>query len=180
MKLKSILLAGILAIPALFPTNAKANDVVKQHQELARTIVSLGVPVSVNTNIHCSPGESGSYFAAGFMVICQDNRTANGKEVEWTANDLDTLRHEAHHLIQDCAAGTIGDGKMSLMFNSEKEIYQFLSNSSYTVEQLKQIAAHYEKQGVTGYDLLMELEAFVVAKDIPPHYISRKLIEYCS
>jgi len=137
MKLKSILIAGIPAIPALFPTNAKANDIVKQHQELARTIVSLGVPVSINTNIHCSPGESGSYFAAGFMVICQDNRTTNGKEVEWTVNDLDTLRHEAHHLIQDCAAGTIGDGKMSLMFNSEKEIYQFLSNSSYTVEQLK-------------------------------------------
>lgn len=180
MKLKSILLAGILAIPVLFPTNTKANDIVKQHQELAKTIVSLGVPVSINTNIHCSPGESGSYFAAGFMVICQDNRTANGKEVEWTVNDLDTLRHEAHHLTQDCAAGTIGDGKMSLMFNSEKEIYQFLSNSSYTVEQLKQIAAHYEKQGVTGYDLLMELEALVVAKDIPPHYISRKLIEYCS
>ena len=180
MKLKSILLAGILAIPALFPTNAKANDVVKEHKELARTIVSLGVPVSINTNIHCPSGESGGYFSAGFMVICQDNRTANGKEVEWTANDLDTLRHEAHHLIQDCASGTIGDGKMSLMFNSEKEIYQFLSNSNYTVEQLKQIAAHYEKQGVTGYDLLMELEAFVVAKDIPPHYISRKLIGYCS
>ncbi len=41
MKLKSILLAGILAIPALFPTNAKANDIVKEHKELARTIVSL-------------------------------------------------------------------------------------------------------------------------------------------
>jgi len=112
MKLKSILLAGILAIPALFTTNAKANSIVKEHKELARTIVSLGVPVSINTNIHCPAGESGSYFAAGFMVICQDNRTANGKEVEWTANDLDTLRHEAHHLIQDCASGTIGDGKM--------------------------------------------------------------------
>ena len=69
---------------------------------------------------------------------------------------------------------------MSLMFNSKEEIYKFLSDSSYTLEQLKQIAAHYEKQGVTGYDLLMELEAFAVAKDIPSHYISRKLIEYCS
>jgi hypothetical protein len=180
MKLKSFLIAGILAIPAIFPTNAKANDVIKQHQELARTIVSLGVPVSINTKIHCPSGESGSYFSAGFMVICQDNRREEGVEVEWTENDLDTLRHEAHHLIQDCAAGGIGDRKMSLMFNSEKELQQFLSNSSYTIEQLKQIAAHYEKQGVTGYDLLMELEAFVVAKDIPPYYISRKLIEYCN
>ena len=180
MKLKSILLAGILAIPALFPTNAKANGIVKQHQELARTIVSLGVPVSINTNIHCPAGESGSYFSAGFMVICQNNRDKEGVEVEWTVNDLNTLRHEAHHLIQDCAAGTIGDGKMSLMFNSEKEIYQFLSNSSYTVEQLKQIAAHYEKKGVTGYDLLIELEAFVVAKDIPANLIEDKLKEYCN
>lgn len=176
MKLKSLLIAGILAIPAIFSNQVKADE---QHRYLATTIRSLGVPVTINTQLHCRPGESGSYFSAGFMVICQDNRSKEGVEVVWTVNDLDTLRHEAHHMIQDCAAGDIGDGKMSLMFNSEKEFYQFLSNSSYTVEQLKQIAAHYEKQGVTGYDLLMELEAFVVAKDIPADLIANKLKEYC-
>ena len=177
MKLKSFLIAGILAIPAIFSNQVKADE---QHRYLAQTIRSLGVPVTINTKLHCRPGESGSYFSAGFMVICQDNRNNEGVEVGWTENDLDTLRHEAHHMIQDCAAGGIGDRKTSLMFNSEKEFYQFLSNSSYTTEQLKQIATHYEKQGVTGYDLLMELEAFVVAKDIPANLIADKLKEYCN
>lgn len=176
MKLKSLLIAGILAIPAIFSNQVKADE---QHRYLAQTIRSLGVPVSINTKLHCRPGESGSYFSAGFMVICQDNRKKEGVEVEWTVNDLDTLRHEAQHIIQDCAAGKIGDGKMSLMFDTEKELTQFLSNSGYTQQQLQQIAAHYGKQGIDGYDLLMELEAFAVARSIPANLIADKLKEYC-
>jgi len=180
MKLKSILLAGILAIPAIFPNSLKANTINEQHRYLARTIVSLGVPVSINTKIHCPPGESGSYFSAGFMIICQDNRREEGVEVEWTANDLDTLRHEAHHLIQDCAAGGIGDRKMSLMFNDKEEIARFVRNSGYSEDEIQSIVRHYQKQGVDGYDLLMELEAFAVARSIPANLIADKLKEYCT
>ena len=179
MKLKNLFCAGILAIPALFPSMATANTIAEQHQYLARTIVSLGIPVTMNTNLHCPPGESGSYFSAGFMVICQDNRTSNGKEVQWTENDLDTLRHEAHHIIQDCAAGGIGDRKMSLMFNDKDELLNFVRGSGYSDKQLRQIASHYQKQGVDGYDLLMELEAFAVARSIPANMIADKLKEYC-
>lgn len=177
MKLKSFLIAGILAIPAIFSNQVRADE---QHRYLAQTIRSLGVPVSINTKIHCLPGESGNYFTAGFMVICQDNRRENGVEVEWTANDLDTLRHEAQHLIQDCASGGIGDRKMSLMFNNKEELIEFLSKSGYTQQQLQQIASHYQKQGIDGYDLLMELEAFAVARSIPANLIADKLKEYCN
>ena len=176
MKLKSLLIAGMLMIPAIFSNQAKADE---KHRYLATTIRSLGVPVSINTKIHCRPGESGSYFSAGFMVICQDNRSKEGVEVVWTVNDLDTLRHEAHHMIQDCAAGGIGDGKMSLMFNNKEELAEFVSKSGYTLDQVKQIAKHYQQQGVTGYDMLMELEAFAVARSIPADLIAVKLKEYC-
>ena len=179
MRLKNLFCAGILSIPALFPTMATANTIAEQHRYLARTIVSLGIPVTMNTNIHCSPGESGSYFSAGFMVICQDHRQQEGIEVQWTANDYDTLRHEAHHLLQDCAAGSIGDRKMSLMFNTKEELLGFLSKSGYSQEQLQIIVNHYQKQGVDGYDLLMELEAFAVARSIPANMIADKLKEYC-
>jgi len=179
MKLKNLFCAGILSISTLFPTIATANTIAEQHRYLARTIVSLGIPVTMNTQHHCSPGESGSYFSAGFMVICQDDSTGNGKEVQWTANDYDTLRHEAHHLLQDCAAGSIGDRKMSLMFNTKEELLGFLSRSGYSQEQLQSIVNHYQKQGVDGYDLLMELEAFAVARSIPANMIADKLKEYC-
>ena len=82
-------------------------------------------------------------------------------------------------MIQDCAAGGIGDLKMSLMFNSKEELIKFLSNSGYTEQQLQEIAAHYQKQGVDGYDMLMELEAFAVARSIPADLIANKLKEYC-
>jgi hypothetical protein len=164
---------------ALFSNSAKSNTIAEQHRYLARTIVSLGIPVTLNTQHHCPSGESGSYFSAGFMVICQDHSTGNGKEVQWTENDLDTLRHEAHHLLQDCAAGSIGDRKMSLMFNTKEELLGFLNNSGYTQEQLQRIVNHYQKQGVDGYDLLMELEAFAVARSIPANMIADKLKEYC-
>jgi hypothetical protein len=180
MNLKNILCASIFVIPALFLNNAKANTVIEQHQYLARTIVSLGVPLSLNTKLHCSPGEFGSYFSAGFMVICQDKRTETGKQVEWAENDLDTLRHEAHHLIQDCAAGSVGDRKMSLMFNNKEELLKFIRGSGYSDEKLQSIAQHYQKQGVDGYDLLMELEAFAVARSIPANLIADKLNEYCT
>lgn len=155
MKLKSLLVAGILAIPAIFSNQAKANTVAEQHRYLAQTIRSIGVPVSINTKLHCRPGESGSYFSAGFMVICQDNRREEGVEVQWTENDLDTLRHESHHLIQDCAAGGVGDRKMSLMFNSKEELVKFLSNSGYTEQQLQEIAAHYRKHIIESKVLMV-------------------------
>jgi hypothetical protein len=179
MKIRNFLCAGILSMSALFSNSAKANTIAEQHRYLARTILSLGIPVTMNTQHHCPPGESGSYFSAGFMVICQDYHTGNGKEVQWTANDYDTLRHESHHLLQDCAAGSIGDRKMSLMFNTKEELVEFLSRSGYTQEQLQKIANHYQKQGVDGYDLLMELEAFAVARSIPANMIADKLKEYC-
>ena len=179
MRLRNLFCAGILLMPAFFPNIATANTIAEQHRYLARTIVSLGIPVTMNTQHHCSPGESGSYFSAGFMVICQDHHTGNGKEVQWTANDYDTLRHEAHHLLQDCAAGSIGDRKMSLMFNTKEDLLKFLNGSGYSQEQLQSIVNHYQKQGITGYDLLMELEAFAVARSIPANMIADKLKEYC-
>jgi hypothetical protein len=182
MKLKSILIAGIFIIHAISPSNVRSNDTIEEHKELIRTITSLGVSVSINSNVHCSSSESGSYSSfSKLMVICQDNRTETEEEVEWTENDLDTLRHESHHLIQDCVSGDIGDNKLSLMFNDEVELSQFLKDSGYSEYQLNQIYNYYKNnRGVTGYDLLMELEAFSVAKSISPYYISRKLIEYCS
>jgi len=69
---------------------------------------------------------------------------------------------------------------MSLFFNSKEELIEFLSNSGYTEQQLQEIATHYQKQGVDGYDLLMELEAFAVARSIPANLIADKIKEYCT
>jgi len=65
------------------------------------------------------------------------------------------------------------------MFNNKEELAEFVLKSGYTLDQVKQIAKHYQQQGVTGYDMLMELEAFAVARSIPADLIAVKLKEYC-
>ena len=39
--------------------------------------------------------------------------------VQWTENDLDTLRHEAMHVLQDCSAGRVGDGLLESTMTTE-------------------------------------------------------------
>ena len=65
------------------------------------------------------------------------------------------------------------------MFDSQEQLIKFISGSGYTPEELQQIIAHYQRNGVTGYKMLMELEAFAVARSISPNLIADKLKEYC-
>ena len=49
--------------------------------------------------------------AANELVVCQENKIkGSNAQVEWTEEDYDTLRHEAHHLVQDCMARDNRDG----------------------------------------------------------------------
>ena len=114
------------------------------------------------------------------LVVCQDNSYAGGPQVEWTANDLDTLRHEAHHVVQDCALGTIGDDRFERLFNTEEDLIDFLSKSSYTPEQLSELVRVLVEDGLSQEDILMEVEAYVVAQDIDATSISNKLNEFCN
>ena len=47
------------------------------------------------------------------LVVCNDRYVkGENEDPQWTANDLDTLRHEAQHLIQDCMVGGLADSKL--------------------------------------------------------------------
>ena len=150
----------------------------KDHRQLVETISNLGVVVLVNHKFHCIHKEfAGLYYDNGVLVICQDNRPENnGIEVKWTDNDLDTLRHEAHHIVQDCALGTIADGKMSRMFVNEEEYFDFVEDTSLDLVKL------YTKlrEMLNEEETLIEIEAYVVAKDIPVEYITKKIVKFCN
>jgi hypothetical protein len=113
------------------------------------------------------------------LVICQENRESNNSiQIDWTAEDLDTLRHEAHHLIQDCASGKIADDKITTVF-TEDELVGFLEDSSYSDDQLLALYKTLKEQ-LSPEEILLELEAYAVAKDIPAREIKNKLIEFCA
>jgi hypothetical protein len=174
------LLAAFLTLSAtLIPTSVKANQ-IEDHKYLIQSIIKVGVPVILNTRAHCNdPKYDGSY-SSGLMFICQDNaRLMNGKSVQWTANDLDTLRHEAHHLVQDCAVGGIADKKYSLLFTEKQEYARFVIGA-LGEEKAQLIWNAYKKDGYSDIDILMELEAFAVAETVDARTIANKVLEFCT
>lgn len=178
-KFLTSVLAGASVV--LTSTPALAGNTYEDHVDLFNALNEVGVITSINSKLHCSPEVDGLYHTkAGILVICQDNGVAGGPQVTWTENDLDTLRHEAHHVVQDCNEGTIADGLMDNLFHEEQDLIDFISKSSLTSDQLKKLVEVLEKDGLSSTAILIELEAYVVAKDIEASNIASKVREFCS
>ena len=165
--------ASLLAAPTLASDNNHA-----AHVKLVETLERVGVTVVVDNPIHCPPGREGggsySPFSA-LLAVCQDNGVSDGEMVDWTPNDYDTLRHEAHHVIQDCVEGTIADGRMDMLFNSNDwdEFTKDLDNyvSRVYLEQIK--------RGMNDKTAMEEVEAYVVAEFVTASSISNKVNDFC-
>ena len=179
-KFFSSALVSALATVTLTASSAHAQNTFKDHEDLFRAIQEVGVTVTVNSKLHCDKGMDGIYYPAPMLlIICQDNMKTHAKYEAWTSNDLDTLRHEAHHVVQDCAAGGLGDGKLTTMFN-ENELVNFLKASpSYSLDELRSLYSGLNEDGLSNIVIQQELEAYVVAKDISAATISTKVRQFC-
>ena len=94
---------------------------------------------------------------AGLFVICQENGS-EGTVTRFTAEDLNTIRHEAQHLIQDQMDGVL-DGWLDNRYNT---------NDRFTAWVNETVPSH--RIGVImSYDeleiRLLEAEAEAVAYD---------------
>ena len=177
-KFLTSLLAGVSL--TLTPGLAQAGNTYEDHVHLFDTLKTVGITPLINSS-HCSSGSDGLYHTtARILIVCQDNSTAGGPQVNWTENDLDTLRHEAHHVIQDCNEGVMGDGQLGLFFHDEDDLVEFVANSSFSVEQVESIVKMLRNDGLSARDILLELEAYTVAADIEASLIAEKLVEFCS
>jgi hypothetical protein len=178
-KFFSSALVSALATVSLTASSAHAQNSFEDHERLYQTLQEVGVTVAVNSKLHCTGENDGVYYPGiGLLVICQDNMVSHGKQENWTANDLDTLRHEAHHVVQDCAAESLGDGLLSTLFPEDKLI-EFLKNSSVSFEGLQELYAMLDKQGLSDLVIQQEMEAYVVAEDVPASSIEEKLRQFC-
>lgn len=181
MKLLARLLIGLFVFAN--PSPAIAND-ADGHEQLWNAVQNAGVPIYVNEPSRCNGENSGIYLwnpdtKQGVMVICQDNGKEAGVQVAWTANDLDTLRHEAHHVLQDCLEGEIGDSKFGLFFTYPEKFNEFVT-TALTERQIKVITLSYRKAGETDYTIFRELEAFAVARHVSPEIIAKAINKFCS
>jgi len=175
---KFVVLATAFAASLLSAPTLASDTNHQDHVNLANTLTEVGVTVTINNPIHCPPGREGggsySPFSA-LLAICQDNGVSDGVAVEWTPNDYDTLRHEAHHVIQDCISGTIADGRMDMLFNS-KDWDEFTKGLD---DYVSKVYKEQIKRGMTDKVAMEEVEAYVVAEFIPAANISKKVRQFC-
>ena len=147
------------------------------HGLLVEAIRDNGVNFIVNDD-YCFENEGIMGFYSGqrrALVVCQDNAVKGGGIVAWTANDLDTLRHEAQHMIQDCISGTNHDHKLAPVYKSPIG----LANEVIGAEAIARITETYRANGASDLVLLLEYEAFAVAALNVPAEQAGDVAGYC-
>ena len=173
--------AGLLGATALglgIPAqSAPTTNSVSDHLQLVEALEKAGVTVVLNSPEFCDPATSGLYASyQRFIVICQEKAQDPYRDQGWSAYDLDTLRHEAHHVVQDCLAGGLADNRFGNLFNNEAELEEFVRGSLTTAE-IDWIITSYGSQGQEV--ILNELEAFATAKVVGPETIAKVIGEVC-
>jgi hypothetical protein len=158
------------------PARANIND-MEEHQRLWNVLQDSGVTLVVNSPAYCSDDVAGLYGSTEkLLFICQQNAEIPYREVEWTSYDLDTLRHEAHHVVQDCMAGKLGDQEFGLLFNDADELTSFVERG-LSPKQIDMVLSMYEESD--DFELLMELEAFATANSVDADTIADGINNVC-
>ena len=172
MNIKTILTTLTLAASTIVPMSAEAST-FNDHIRLAQAVQSTGTRVKIN------PKECGSTEAFGWywarkseLVICQENGVAGGGEVRWTSEDLDTLRHEAHHLVQDCMDSSL-DGALDSVYQNPIRLGKETLGESGMVA----VAEAYSDAG--DHIIVMEIEAFSVAAINDPATQVKDIAQFC-
>ena len=166
MKILTGLLAATVAVGGISPVSAESK--ADSHWRLIHSIEKMGVKVLINDSSVCSEPDTDGMYSwyenkapyGPTLTVCQDNGKPGGPEVGWTANDLDTLRHEAHHLLQDCIDGNVDFALVRIW--DDKGIPNLVEDSGMSSHKFKWIVSSYGED--FGHEHVMkEVEAFAVA-----------------
>ena len=172
------LATAALSVSLFCLPSVRAEDNPDDHWVLWDSLESRGVKVLLNDTDLCDGEAAGLYSPHhNVLVVCQDHRSSmSSKEVDWTDNDFDTLRHEAHHVLQDCLDGL--DNDTSVLLFGGRKVKEFVRNS-LTQKQIKSIIETYKEIGASDEVIMMELEAFAVAETVSALTIADGIDELC-
>lgn len=107
------------------------------------------------------------------LVVCQENRIKGSRQyVRWSEEDLDTLRHEAHHLVQDCVDKKL-NGRLHFLYEDPASVVKQTLSS----DMIKQVIGYYKD--LHPYHRGLELEAFSVAAMNDPQEQIKDIQNYC-
>ena len=171
-RITTTVVATLTALATITPV-AKAQSNYSHHMMLGDTVRSTGVNLKINPLRCWEKVAYGWYWARNNeMVICQVNKNKVGVEERWTEEDLDTLRHEAQHLVQDCM-----DGKRQGALDSVYKEPIALAKSVLGTERIGRILEEYSD--ASDHIKVMELEAFSVALMNKPLEQVEDIQTYC-
>ena len=173
-------IAGLVAASSvIFPVQAdvqtQPTQTFQDYIEIANAIEEAGIDFQLNPPACAEqPNTYGWYYAAGKqLVVCQvDAKMYQFGEYEWTDEDLDTLRHEAHHLVQDCMDGRL-DGHLTTVYRG----FPAVVKRELDYEMIARIMEVYKD--LTDHQIAMELEAFAVARMNDPKEQLADIQRYC-
>ena len=174
------LLAALTILCTSVPSMAQSNHT--HHQMLIEEAKKTGVTVYVNPDDVCNPEKTGGDKFFGFyagadkiMVICQEEALKRGvynTQYVWTEEDYDTLRHESHHLVQDCRDETL-NARLHTVYTKPLVF-------AGTVLSKRRFSWVVETYADRGDDMIvLELEAFSVAQLNDPLEQIEDIKKYC-
>ena len=170
---------GVALVSTIIAPGVRADEEERSHRELVSTLESVGITVSINDPTCQERDANGMYVSRNkLLIVCQDNAKWSGDVVRWTSNDYDTLRHEAHHVLQDCVGGELGDGVLSDFFNEPDEYNDFIQGTIGS-NRANAISEVYGESGASESIILNEIEAFAVADSVSPDTIGEAVVSVC-
>ena len=177
----ALTIAASTAVCSIAPAaHARGYEVGMPHSHLIQAIKATGIQFRLNPASCDQDTSFGWYWAAkNELVVCQTlrNRGGNyGQETVWTNEDLDTLRHEAHHLVQDCMKGGYRDGLLGSVYVKPIRFGLDVLGQDF----VQTIVKEYSEAGVDKHSQIMEVEAFAVAYTNDPAEQVRDVYKFCS
>ena len=156
----------LAASPAFALTEADAIA----HNKLAEALTDRGIKLYTDAADCKGGGLAGFYHSPSrSLVIC------NKGSAKMTAANLNTLRHETIHIIQDCKVGGLGDQRLGSVYNPTA-----IKNlaKSHNLD-LPAIAAAYSARGANAQVVSLEYEAWTASVAYNADQIRTKLEQTC-
>ncbi len=165
------------AVATVFTVAPAQASTMAAHERLVTAVQNTGVHIVLNPP-QCKFASYAGYYrsASRRMVICQTHGIDGSySQTTWTANDLDTLRHEAHHVAQDCIGGHIANNSLGTIYVKP---FAF-ARQYFGTYQINNIVSVYKGRGASDHVTVLEVEAFAVAHMNNPDEQVRTLRKYC-
>ena len=148
--IKSLLAVTAGLAMSVAPAHARIES---NTDELLNLMSETGIRVTINDPEHCTPGFYGTYQHRGMQ---RQLNLCPGDSVE--AIDHNTVRHEAWHAIQHCVNSARGTDLHSPV-QTDINVLAEAVNENLSKDTVDFIKANYTEQ-----ELLLEFEAWVIAK----------------